>query len=203
MRFEGQLKSWTDDRGFGFIEPDQGGQEIFVHIKSFPPGSGRPKLAQRLSFEVALNPQGKKRAENVRLVRATLRRTPMRRDTPAQWGTASYFAIPAFAAIYLGLAVAWGVPRQIAALYLGASVVCFLAYAFDKSAARSGGWRTSESTLLLLGLVCGWPGAILAQQLLRHKSNKASFRSAFWGSVVMNISALIVFSWMWASRSMA
>ena len=44
MRFDGKLKSWNDDRGFGFIEPLQGGQEIFVHIKSF-----RPALDDRLS----------------------------------------------------------------------------------------------------------------------------------------------------------
>ena len=36
MPFTGTLKSWNDDRGFGFIAPAQGGQEIFVHIKAFP-----------------------------------------------------------------------------------------------------------------------------------------------------------------------
>jgi len=72
------------------------------------------------------------------------------------------------------------------------SIICFIAYAIDKSAARSGGWRTAESTLLVLGLAGGWPGAILAQQLLRHKSNKPSFRSAFWGTVVLNVVAFVL-----------
>ena len=36
MQFTGTLQSWNDDRGFGFIEATQGGQEIFVHIKAFP-----------------------------------------------------------------------------------------------------------------------------------------------------------------------
>jgi len=35
MRIEGVIKSWNDERGFGFIEPTQGGQEIFVHVKAF------------------------------------------------------------------------------------------------------------------------------------------------------------------------
>ena len=42
MRFEGYLKTWNDERGFGFIEPLAGGQEIFVHVKAFPGGVSRP-----------------------------------------------------------------------------------------------------------------------------------------------------------------
>ena len=42
MRFDGVLRSWNDERGFGFLEPVQGGEQIFVHIKTFPPAVGRP-----------------------------------------------------------------------------------------------------------------------------------------------------------------
>jgi uncharacterized membrane protein YsdA (DUF1294 family)/cold shock CspA family protein len=192
IRFEGRLKSWTDDRGFGFIEPDQGGQEIFVHIKSLPAGFGRPRLEMRLSFEVELNPQGKKRAANVAIVRSTRAARPARGVPPARWGMASRLAIPAFVAIYLGTSAAWGVRAWVALAYLTMSIVCFFAYALDKSAARRGAWRTSESTLLTLGLACGWPGAIFAQQLLRHKSNKPSFRAAFWASVVVNVAGFVL-----------
>ena len=191
-RFEGRLKSWNDDRGFGFIEPVQGGQEIFVHIKSLPPRSGRPQLNQPVSFEVELNAQGKKRAMNVQMVRPARNPSSGRRESPARWGTASLFAIPGFLVVYLAAAVAWSVPKQFLFAYIGVSIICFMAYAIDKSAARSGGWRTAERTLLVLGLAGGWPGAILAQQLLRHKSNKPSFRSAFWGTVVLNVVAFVL-----------
>jgi uncharacterized membrane protein YsdA (DUF1294 family) len=96
-------------------------------------------------------------------------------------------AIPAFAGIYLLAALLWHVPGGVALAYFGMSLLCFTVYAWDKSAARSGGWRTKESTLLILGLLCGWPGAVLAQQLLRHKSAKASFQIAFWATVVLNV----------------
>jgi uncharacterized membrane protein YsdA (DUF1294 family) len=71
--------------------------------------------------------------------------------------------------------------------------VCFAVYAVDKSAAAAGRWRISENTLLLLGVLGGWPGAIVAQQTLRHKTQKANFRSAFWGTVVVNLIAFVLF----------
>ena len=178
----------------GFIEPLKGGDEIFVHIKALPARSGRPQLGQALSFEVELGPQGKKRAKHVELIRAARPARARTQASPAQWGTASLFAIPAFLVLYLGAAVVWRVPAVFAVVYLLTSIACFLAYAFDKSAAAQGRWRIPEGTLLALGLVGGWPGAIVAQQVLRHKSSKASFRAAFWGTVVLNVAAFVAFT---------
>jgi uncharacterized membrane protein YsdA (DUF1294 family) len=117
-----------------------------------------------------------------------------RTDSTAQRGTASYFAIPAFLVIYLGVAIVWRIPNLWAVIYLAASTMCFVAYAVDKSAAVSGRWRVPERTLIFLGLACGWPGAIVAQQVLRHKSKKASYRAAFWASVMMNVIAFVALS---------
>jgi uncharacterized membrane protein YsdA (DUF1294 family)/cold shock CspA family protein len=191
MRFEGTLTTWHDDRGFGFIAPTQGGEEIFVHIKAFGPRNGRPQLNQAVSFEVEMGPTGKKRAAKVAPIRraqaAAVQRTSRRRDSPAQWGTATLFAIPAFLVLYAAIAVLWKPPLWVAALYAVASTVTFITYAMDKSAATSGGWRTSESALHLLALAGGWLGALCAQQLLRHKSSKAEFRAVFWATVVLNV----------------
>jgi uncharacterized membrane protein YsdA (DUF1294 family) len=77
-------------------------------------------------------------------------------------------------------------PLAILIFYLGASAVAFAAYALDKSAARNGRWRTPESTLHLFGLVGGWPGALFAQQVFRHKFSKAGFQEVFWATVVAN-----------------
>jgi uncharacterized membrane protein YsdA (DUF1294 family) len=75
-------------------------------------------------------------------------------------------------------------------VYLAASSITFIAYAWDKSAAKNGRWRTQESTLHLLSLVGGWPGALVAQKTLRHKSRKQSFQFTFWVTVAINCSAL-------------
>jgi len=80
----------------------------------------------------------------------------------------------------------------IFAIYLIASMITFVVYASDKVAARKGTWRTQESTLHVLALLGGWPGALIAQQKLRHKSKKGSFRVVFWITVVLNCGA---FAW--------
>lgn len=102
-------------------------------------------------------------------------------------GSASYLAIVAFSGAALVGSVFWPVPLWVAAVYAVASAVCFVVYAIDKRAAVAGRWRVSENTLLLLGFLGGWPGAIIAQQTLRHKTQKASFRRAFWVSVLLNV----------------
>jgi len=76
-------------------------------------------------------------------------------------------------------------------LYIAASIVAFAVYAFDKLAAVKGRWRTPENTLHVLALMGGWPGALTAQGMLRHKSKKLSFQVVFWASVVLNCAALI------------
>lgn len=69
MRFDGTLAKWNDDRGFGFIVPAHGGQEIFVHISSFARDGRRPQLHEPLSFEIELDQKEQKRA--VRILRPT------------------------------------------------------------------------------------------------------------------------------------
>jgi uncharacterized membrane protein YsdA (DUF1294 family)/cold shock CspA family protein len=202
MRFEGQIRTWNDDRGFGFIAPAQGGDDVFVHVSAIRARGSRPLLNQRVSFEVERRPDGKKRACRVMLVVSTAARAPVtgrsrRRTLAAPWGGASLFAIPGFLLVYLMAAIVWKVPHRVGIGYLVLSAICLVFYAADKFAARSGGWRTRESTLLLLGLLGGWPGALLAQQWLRHKSIKPSFRSAFWLTVIGNVLAFVVLSSPW------
>jgi uncharacterized membrane protein YsdA (DUF1294 family) len=81
------------------------------------------------------------------------------------------------------------------AVYTAMSIVCFAFYAKDKHAAINNQRRISEQRLWLLGLCCGWPGGLLAQHWLRHKSAKVSFRIVFWLTVVANLAALAILLW--------
>jgi uncharacterized membrane protein YsdA (DUF1294 family)/cold shock CspA family protein len=191
MRFEGVVKSWNDDRGFGFIEPTQGGEAIFVHIKAFPSGTGRPAPNMSVSFQVETAKDGKKRATHVQFARpAKLART-VRPKSDSAWGLGSTIALGGFVAVYLAVTSFRGTSPYLAIGYLAMSLVCGIAYWIDKSAAQNGQWRIPEATLLMLGMFGGWPGAIVAQQTLRHKTAKASFRLAFWATVILNIGAFL------------
>src|SRR5690606_34065621 len=115
---------------------------------------------------VEIGPQGKKRARRAEAIRPTHVGQP--RSSPPRKQTASLFAIPAFLTVYVATGLLWRHPPWLALVYLIASAIAFVAYALDKSAAKNGTWRTSESTLHVLAIAGGWPGALLAQQLLRH-----------------------------------
>jgi len=70
MRFEGTLKRWNDDKGFGFIAPAQGGQDIFVHVSAFPRDGLRPVEGEPLTYEVETGADGRLKAMRVSRARA-------------------------------------------------------------------------------------------------------------------------------------
>ena len=164
-----------------------------MHISAVPSRLRPPKPGQPFTFEVQLNREGKKRAANIGVVELPQRTSRRAGEAPAQWSLVSALAIPAFLAIYAVIATNYRVSPWFALVYVVLSAACLMVYAFDKSAAVSGRWRSSEQSLLALGLLGGWPGGLLAQQLLRHKSSKASFREAFWGTVVLNVGAFVAY----------
>jgi len=80
--------------------------------------------------------------------------------------------------------------RIIISVYFIASTLTFILYALDKSAAKGNRWRIQENILHFCGLIGGWPGALLAQHLIRHKTKKSSFQIVFWMTVAFNIGAI-------------
>ncbi len=185
MRHEGQISDWKDDRGFGFIAPDAGGETVFVHATAFLDRRYRPVGGERVSYELKVDARGRRQADRVAFVGAARLRSVLRRREAAPLLVAA-----GFLAAIAGAAAIGALPMAVLVLYLLASAFTFLVYALDKSAARDDRRRTRESTLLLLGVVGGWPGALAAQALLRHKSAKTSFQTAFWLTVAVNLLAI-------------
>lgn len=120
---------------------------------------------------------------------------------PARNDRVLMIASAAFFLFIVALAVAAGTqPVELLGFYLVASALTFLVYWMDKSAAESGARRVAERNLHLLALIGGWPGAMLAQQVLRHKSVKAEFRAVFWTTVAVNVA---VFGWLFTESGAA
>lgn len=87
-----------------------------------------------------------------------------------------------------GVVTYWtsGVSWLPAAIYALMSVVAFALYGYDKKQARHSGQRTPEKLLHGIELLGGWPGALLAQQVFRHKTRKFSYQLVFWLIVLLH-----------------
>ncbi len=64
-RYEGTLKKWNAERGFGFITASDGGQDVFVHATAFPEDGYLPTVGEVLTFAVEPDRNGKPSAVRV------------------------------------------------------------------------------------------------------------------------------------------
>ena len=92
-------------------------------------------------------------------------------------------ALPLWGSVSLWLR---GVSLIPLAAYGLVSVLAFALYWRDKRKALANQWRTPENVLHALEFAGGWPGALLAQQVFRHKTRKVSFQLVFWIIVVLH-----------------
>ncbi|MDF7801967.1 DUF1294 domain-containing protein [Pontiellaceae bacterium B1224] len=158
-----------------------------MHIKAFKNRRHRPQINQDVSYTPSKDRQGRPCASNVSFIGKGSQKIAF--PSGKLVGTAiagSLFLTSA------GLAE-WLINRTflLAPLFLLISFITYLFYATDKKAAQKGRWRTPESHLHLFALIGGWPGAMVAQQGLRHKSKKKEFRFMFWITVILNCGIVI------------
>lgn len=99
-------------------------------------------------------------------------------------------ALTALVAIYL-LTFLGLLPFWVALSVTLLSGVSLIAYALDKHAARREQRRIPESSLHIIAAMGGWPGAWMAQQLLRHKTRKQPFRRWFWVTVLLHSTVML------------
>lgn len=196
-RLEGTLVDWNDERGFGFIAPATGGPSVFVHVSAFPRGR-RPSRGCAVSYAEGVGERGRPRAYRVQYLRQPTagpgRGRRVGRGGGGERGPGrtwpALVVVGVFASVLLTLLARDQLPALVVGAYGGLSVVALAAYRADKAAAQQGRWRTPESTLHLIGLLGGWPGALVARPLFRHKTRKQPFVTVFWLTVVVNCAAV-------------
>jgi len=187
LRAKGKLVSWNEEKAFGFISPLAGGTDIFIHISAFANRKVSPSLNEIVTYTPSKGKDGKPCAKNAIFPSHKVNLNQTHNSVKNKF---SIYLACIFLAIITLACLLKGFSREIVITYWILSIVTFTFYAIDKNKAKKGKWRTQESTLHMLSIVGGWPGAALAQQFLRHKSQKTSFRFSFWCTVIANLTVL-------------
>ncbi|MDO6822906.1 cold shock and DUF1294 domain-containing protein [Marinobacter sp. 1_MG-2023] len=184
MNQKGILTVWDDAKGFGFITPEAGGERVFAHISSYA-GRGRPVSDRKVTYSISKDDRGRLRAGRFQYAGAAKVGASI---APGVWVAA--VVVLAFFTTLAGLFHRGYMPVSIPAAYGGVSLLLFVMYWIDKRAAQRGAQRTPEKRLHFFELCCGWPGALMAQQVFRHKTRKVSYQFVFWLAVFANLGAL-------------
>lgn len=166
MKQTGTIIKFNDARGFGFISPASGDGDLFFHISAVTGERRDIAAGEPVQFIMGMDAMGRRQARRV------WRKGPYAIETRTlvMGMVSAWFLIG-----MIVLATTGHIPFTVPGYYAGVSAISFAAYAWDKRRAGHGGRRIPEATLHFYDLCGGWPGGIVAQQVLRHKRRKASF----------------------------
>lgn len=169
---EGRVTEWNTDHGFGFLSC--GSERWFLHMHGLIARDKIPAKGDRVRFVAGTDPKGRPCAAEAVLM-------PRRFRKCAENGLIQLLllVLPALAILQVPL-YSWPMVVILCCL----SLLTFSFYLRDKQAAAKGDDRIPETTLHLLESVGGWPGALLAQKRLRHKTSKTAYQQSFWLVVI-------------------
>lgn len=184
----GTIANWNEEKGFGFITPKSGGKTIFAHINDYSRRHKKPIKGLDVQYWMSTDQKGRKCAVGVCPLKGHKKNSRAIKQKLLSIGLFIGFSYILLFLFNLKL-----IPIVIVGMYVVMTVIAFIIYAKDKNAAEWGTWRTPESTLHILSLAGGWPGAAIAQSFLRHKSKKLSFRVTYWITVIVNCGFLYWF----------
>ncbi|GAA4812881.1 DNA-binding protein [Marinicella pacifica] len=184
----GQILNWNTEKGFGFIQPDAGGKHVFAHINDYSQRHKPPVKGLAVNYALSEDSKGRACAVNVIPIKGHKKSGIHTKQKNFAAILAVVFSL-FLAVIYFSKII----PIHIVGIYVVMSFLTFLLYAHDKKAAGRDAWRTQESTLHLFSILGGWPGALLAQAFIRHKSKKLSFKIVLWLTVLINC---VVLYWL-------
>ncbi len=196
MRDQGRLVEWFDEKGYGFIQPnDQNKDRVFIHIKDFARQGPRPIEGCALEYQVSVDGQGRFRANDVTYLKASQTQvaydSSKRNHSHNKSNSKPLKPIQILIVIYiiaLGVLTATGLLKSLTLIFIILiNIVTYWFYAQDKESAELGKRRVPEQTLHILSFLGGWPAAWLAQEKLRHKTQKQPFRKIYFCTIGLNI----------------
>jgi len=193
--YEGIIKSWKVDKGFGFIKPHDDSKDVFIHIRDLQHSNYQPQQGDTVYYKVVADKDGKIRAYNAFIEGQDISRqhtkTSFKKNQKTRreykLGMPSILLISAIPFVFSAFLIKQEHDFIPLFVYFIMSLITFVIYAHDKTMAHKNKWRTSESTLHLLEFLGGWPGALITQRVIRHKNKKPSFQITFWIIVIIHI----------------
>ena len=191
MRDQGRLVEWFDDKGYGFIQPNDAHKDrVFIHIKDFARTGPRPIVGCALEYVVILDERGRYRAQQATYLKASQvieHRSKPAQPTSAKRWSAMQIGIVIYIVFMLIASFSKLLPPYTLLFVSLMNVVSYWLYAQDKEAAQLGNRRVPEQTLHIVDSLGGWCGGWLAQQKLRHKTQKQPFRKIYFCTIVFHI----------------
>lgn len=190
--YEGIIKSWLNDKGFGFIQPNQGGKDIFIHIRDLKHENYQPKIGDKIVYKISSDKNGKLRASDafIKGQQITNKQKPIKKTKTIQLNLLPRLILALIPFILSAVLIKQHNIYIPLCAYLFFSPLTFIFYAYDKSMALKDKWRTSEATLHLLELLGGWSAALITQYTIRHKNKKTSFQIIFWLIIISHLIGL-------------
>ncbi len=131
MRIKGKLTSWNDDKAFGFITPNEGNQQVFIHINAFGNRSRPVAVNQIVTFTMSEDERGRTCAAN-----ATRAGDAPKKKVRKKKGHFSIFIAFAFIAFLAATVFTKKLPIELFWFYSIMSIITYILYAMDKSAAQ-------------------------------------------------------------------
>lgn len=179
-RVVASLVEWKDDKGYGFAREPGGTERVFVHASSLAEGMRRPKRGDSVEFDIVPGKRGPA-AAHTRIVTAK----ELGQRLPLHVVTATMLFILVQLVVILGRA-----PFGLSVYYTLMGVLSLYLYGRDKQAAITGAWRISENRLLLVDLLGGVVGGLLAQHRYWHKTSKQRYQNKVFAIVLVHAALL-------------
>lgn len=192
--YHGEIVHWNDKKGYGFIKTANNEPNIFFHISAFAYQNQRPKKGEQVCFTL----QTTEFKTNAKRVLLSGHESGLFDSIPYDLpGKKAYLAE---AAVYILLDMLFyavlstiSIPITLTSLII--SGLTFILYSLDKHASLNNHQRIPEASLHIAALLGGWPGALIARPLLRHKTKKNRFIIFFWMSIIVNFFCLYLITW--------
>lgn len=189
MRDQGRLIEWFDEKGYGFIQPNDSDKDrVFLHIKDFARPGPRPLVGCALEYVPLMDGKGRFRAQQVTYLKAAQVKKSQPKPQKVQ---EKRHPLSTLSVIYIVLLAGLVLLGLLHSMYVFAisliNLISYWLYRQDKQAAQANQRRVPENTLHLWAFLGGWPAAHLAQQKLRHKTQKQPFRNIYFLMIGLNI----------------